>query len=230
MDFLLQCARYISSFHSPQTVVVFSFRNLPEFTFLVSRTQFSQGWWGLQVFLQFSKLKEISQTDFYLTHTLLLNSCSCRGQLMRPWIKLNVMFYFFDSLYHTENFIPILMRTNLWETKSHPVNLPDMEKRDGTPFMGLTTQDGIPSVDAKTTNKRCEKFHFLPYFTSLHLHISPTFAGAPVAWTRRSSARAKPSLFKSAKTAFTSPPLRSGIGSTEERRDISTATGIEHIG
>jgi len=30
-----------------------------------------------------------------------------------------------------------------------------MEKRDGTPFMGLTTQDGIPSVDAKTTNKRC---------------------------------------------------------------------------
>ena len=169
MDFLLQCARYISSFHSPQTVVVFSFRNLPEFTFLVSRTQFSQGWWALQVFLQFSKLKEISQTDFYLTHTLLLNSCSCRGQLMRPWIKLNVMFYFFDSLYHTENFIPILMRTNLWETKSHPVNLPDMEKRDGTPFMGLTTQDGIPSVDAKTANKRCKKFHFPPYFTSLHL-------------------------------------------------------------
>ena len=36
-----------------------------------------------------------------------------------------------------------------------PLNLADMETRDGTPFMGLTTQDGIPSsVENLKPNKQ----------------------------------------------------------------------------
>ena len=53
--------------------------------------------------------------------------------------------------------------------------------------------------------------------------------GAPTA-TRLTPAPAKTSLSKNAKTVFTLLPLRSGIGSTGERRDISTATGIELTG
>ena len=48
--------------------------------------------------------------------------------------------------------------------------------------------------------------------------------------TRLTPAPAKTSLSKNAKTVFTLPHLRSGIGSTGERRDISTATGIELTG
>ena len=48
--------------------------------------------------------------------------------------------------------------------------------------------------------------------------------------TRLTPAPAKTSLSKNAKTVFTLPRLRSGIGSTGERRDISTATGIELTG
>ena len=53
--------------------------------------------------------------------------------------------------------------------------------------------------------------------------------GAPTA-TRLTPAPAKTSLSKNAKTVFTLPRLPSGIGSTGERRDISTATGIELTG
>ena len=121
-----------------------------------------------------------------------------------------------------------------------------METRDGTPFMGLTTHDdGIPSIDGKTnkqtTNKRCNNclkikctcnfIHFHPYSSSQFIFIDLThFIGAQVASTNQTSAPAKLPLFKNAKTAFTSPPLRSVIVSTEGRQDISTATGIERIG
>jgi len=54
--------------------------------------------------------------------------------------------------------------------------------------------------------------------------------GATVALSQKNVPAKRPFLFKDAKTAFTSLHLLSVIESIGGRQDISTATGIEHIG